>query len=215
VTVVPKSRQLRARSGTIWAMRRSLAWLTAVPLMLAGSQVAHVLAYRWVYPSAQVRLRALLSTGHGYMDRLPLLFGIAGAVVFVSLLVVVVDAARGRSVRPLPAWAFALLPMTAFVLQEILERSLHTGTFVWQAVESPTFVPGLVLQLPFAAVAFVTAVLLLRTASAVARIVGRLRSAQGKQRASARVRLPAAVRLPRLAPLAGAAAGRAPPVFVR
>src|SRR5437763_13330382 len=117
-------------------MRRSLAWFLALPLMLAGSEVAHLLAYRWVYPSSPIRLRALLSTGHGYMDRLPLVLGIAGAVALVTLLAGVADAARGRSVRALPAWAFALLPLTMFVLQEILERSLHTGTFVWQAVES-------------------------------------------------------------------------------
>ena len=157
-------------------MRRSLVWLSVFPLMLAGSQAAHVLAYRWVYPSSQVRLHALLSTGHGYMDRLPLVLGIAAAVALVSLLAAGVDAARGRSVRGLPAWAFALLPLLTFVVQEILERSLHTGTFVWQAVESPTFVPGLLLQLPFAAAAYVVARLLLRTVSAVGRIIGARRS---------------------------------------
>ena len=115
--------------------------------MLAGSQAAHVLAYRWVFPSSQMRLHELLSTGHGYMDRLPMVLGVTGAVALISLLVGVADAARGRRLRGLPAWAFALLPLTAFVLQEILERSLDTGTFVWQAVESPTFVPGLALRI--------------------------------------------------------------------
>lgn len=196
-------------------MRRSLVWLSALPLMLAGSQVAHVFAYRWVYPSTQVRLHALLLTGHGYMDRLPVALGIAGAVMLVSLLVGVADAASGRSSRGLPAWAFALLPLTTFVLQEILERSLHTGTFVWQAVESPTFVPGLLLQLPFAVVAYVIARLLLRTASAVARIIGARRSVFCPRSAPARSRLPLVVWLPRLAPLAGAAAGRAPPLLAR
>ena len=195
-------------------MRRGLVWLVALPLMLAGSQVAHVLAYRWVYPSSQIRLQELLSTGHGYMDRLPLGFGIAGAVVSISLLVAVADAARGRCLRALPAWAFALLPPTAFLVQEILERSLHTGTFVWQAVESPMFVSGLVLQLPFAAVAYLIARLLLRTASVVARLIRR-RSVLRPQRDPARALLPVAVWLPRLAPLAGAAPGRGPPLLVR
>jgi hypothetical protein len=194
-------------------MRRSLAWLFALPLMLAGSQAAHVLAYRWAYPSSYVRLQALLSTGHGYMDRLPLVLGIAAAIAFVSLLVAVADAARGRRVRELPAWAFALLPLSTFVLQEVLERSLHTGAFVWQAVESPTFVPGLVLQLPFAAAAYVVARLLLRTVSAVGSMIGKRRSTLRPRRAPARVRLPLIVRLPRLSPLAGAAAGRAPPLL--
>jgi hypothetical protein len=189
--------------------------LIAVPLMLAGSQVAHVLAYRWVYPSSHVRLHALLTTGHGYMDRLPILFSVAGAVVLASLVAGIGDAARGRSVRALPPWAFASLPLTAFTLQEILERSFHTGAFVWQAVESPTFVPGLLFQLPFAAAAFIAARLLLRTASAVARMIGRRWTVRATRRISTHVRPRVDVRLPRVAPLAAAAAGRAPPLHTR
>ena len=49
-------------------MRRGLVWGVAVPLMLAGSLTAHVLAYRLVYPEAHVRLRTLLATGHSYLD---------------------------------------------------------------------------------------------------------------------------------------------------
>ena len=45
--------------------RRTAAWLSAIPLMVAGSQVAHALAYRLVYPEAQVRLNDLIATGHG------------------------------------------------------------------------------------------------------------------------------------------------------
>lgn len=195
-------------------MRRVLTWLLALPLMVAGSQVAHVLAYRWVYPSSQVRLQALLSTGHSYMDQLPLLLGVGAAVAAVSLLAAIVEVARGRSLRGLPAWAFALLPLVTFVVQEILERSLHSGTFVWQAFESPTFLPGLVLQLPFAALAFFAARLLLRAATAVGRFLGRVRVAV-RRRAPALAARPAGVSLPRLAPLAASAAGRAPPLFAR
>lgn len=201
-------------SRRISGVRRVLTWLIALPLVLVGSQVAHVLAYRWVYPSSQVRLHALLSTGHSYMDQLPLLFGIGAAVAAVSLLAAVVEVARGRSLRGLPAWAFALLPVLTFVVQEILERSLHSGTFVWQAVESPTFLPGLALQLPFAALAFLAAHLLLRTATAVGRFLGGVRTPA--PRPSPRlVARPVGVTLPRPAPLAASAAGRAPPLFAR
>ena len=99
-------------------MRRSLAWLVAVPLMLAGSEAAHALAYRFAYPELHVRMHVLLVTGHGYLRWLPLVLGIAAAVVALSLLVTAVDAARGRAPRGLPAWAFALLPPLAFVVQE-------------------------------------------------------------------------------------------------
>ena len=80
-------------------MRRSLAWLVAVPLTLAGSQVAHMLAYRIVYPQASVRLQVLFETGHSYMSALPLVLGVAGSIVALSLAASILDAARGRGVR--------------------------------------------------------------------------------------------------------------------
>jgi hypothetical protein len=192
-------------------MRRGLVWLSALPLMLAGSQVAHVLVYRWVYPSSQLRFHVLLSSGHGYMEKLPVLFALAGAVVFVSLAAGVLDVVRGRGVGRLPAWAFALLPPATFVLQEVLERSLHTGTFFWQAIEAPTFLPGLALQVPFALAAYVVARLLLRTVSLVGRILGGRRPSLGPRRVAMPGFAPRSVRVPRPSPLAGTAAGRAPP----
>jgi len=149
------------------------------------------------------------------MDQLPLVLGIGAAIAAVSLIAAVVDVARVRSLHRLPAWAFALLPVLTFVVQEILERSLHAGAFVWQAVESPTFLPGLALQLPFAAVAFAIARLLLRTAKAVGRLIGGARTRIPRRRGPDPLRLPVVVRLPRPAPLAASAAGRAPPLFAR
>jgi len=145
-------------------MRRGLAWLVAVPLMLAGSQVAHMLAYRIVYPQAGVRLHDLVDTGHGYMSALPLALGVAGAIVVLSLAASVVDAARGRGVRSLPPWAFALLPVVGFGLQEYIERWLAWGFFPWAAALEPTFLIGMALQLPFGALAFVVVRVVLRTA---------------------------------------------------
>jgi hypothetical protein len=142
-------------------MRRRLNWLVALPLILAGTQVAHGLAYTLVYPQAHTRL---LQTGHGYLGWLPLVFGVSGALALVGLGAAVADAARSRHARELPAAAFALLPPLAFALQELLELSLHTGTFGWRAFLAPTFLPGLALQLPFALLAYVLARLLLRAA---------------------------------------------------
>ncbi len=151
-------------------MRRGLAWLVATPLMLAGSEAAHVLAYRLVYPEAHVRVLALALTGHGYLSRVPLILGAGVAVAFLSLLVATFDAARGRRVRALPAWAFAVLPPLAFVVQEVLELSLHTGALGWRAVLAPTFLPGVALQAPFALAAYVAARLLLRAAERIGRM---------------------------------------------
>ncbi len=159
-------------------MRRGLAWLVAAPLLIGGSQAAHALAYRLAYPDAPSRGGALFATGHGYLDRLPLALGIAAAVGLVSLVVSAADAARGRRSRPLPAWAFATLPPLAFAAQEILERSLHTGSFAWQALLAPTFVPGLLLQLPFGVASWLAARFLLRAAERIGRALAPLPAAR-------------------------------------
>jgi hypothetical protein len=146
-----------------------------LPLVLGGTEVAHGLAYRLVYP--QLHERVLLATGHAYLTWLPLVLGFAGALAVAALVAAALDAARGRSPGKLPAWAFAALPPAAFVLQEMLELSLHTGTFGWRAALAPTFLPGLGLQLPLAAIAYLLARLLLRTAERLGRALARLRVA--------------------------------------
>ena len=148
-------------------MRRGAAWGLALPLALVGSQAAHALAYALVYPEAATRRLTLFATGHSYLNWLPVVFAGAAAAAAVSLAVAAVDAARGRPARHVPAWAFALVPPAGFVLQELLELSLHTGTFGWRAILAPTFLPGLLLQLPFALAAYVAAHLLLRAAEHV------------------------------------------------
>jgi hypothetical protein len=153
--------------------RRAAAWLLSVPLMIAGTQVAHVLAYRLVYPSLHVRLSALLATGHGYMvgtnGYLPTLLGIAGALDLVAAGWVLAGSVRRSLQRPVPAWAFALLPLLCFSLQEFLERWLAGSSFPWWTVLQPTFRVGLLLQLPFAVLAFLAARLLLHAADRAGR----------------------------------------------
>jgi hypothetical protein len=150
-------------------MRRGAAWGLALPLALVGSQAAHALAYTLVYPEAGTRAVTLFATGHAYLDWLPVVFAGAGAAAAASLAVAAADAARGRPARHVPAWAFALVPPVGFVLQELLELSLHTGTFGWRALLAPTFLPGLLLQLPFALAAYAAARILLRRAEQVGR----------------------------------------------
>jgi hypothetical protein len=154
-------------------MRRGLVWALTLPLVLLGTQAAHSLAYELVYPQAQTRM--LLATGHGYLTWLPVALAMAVAVAASALCAAVADAARARPQRDLPAWAFALLPPATFVLQEVLELSLHTGTLGLRAVLAPTFLPGLLLQLPIALIAYVAARLLLRTAERVGRALAELR----------------------------------------
>ena len=184
--------------------------MVAIPLMLAGSQIAHVLAYRLVYPEARVRWRVLLSTGHGYYSFWPLVCGVLGGVVLVGLVAAVVDSASRRGPRSLPAWAFALLPLVGFAVQEFFERWLVGAGFPWWMVLQPTFRIGLALQLPFALIAFLLARLLLRTAEQI------VRALKGEGERPRHVgafpgRFALAVCLPRVAALADGHAGRGPP----
>jgi hypothetical protein len=149
-------------------MKRSSPWLFAIPLMLAGSQAAHVLAYRWEYPNPVVRSRVLAATGHGYLHYLPLVLGLGGAVLLVALLFAIRDVRRGVALRALPAWAFALVPPLGFSLQELSERALEGGVAGWSTMLEPTFLVGLLLQLPFAVAAYLVARLLIGTALRVA-----------------------------------------------
>jgi hypothetical protein len=148
--------------------RRIAVWLSSLPLMVAGSQAAHVLAYRWVYPSAHVRLSALLATGHQYMlggsGYLPLLLGVLGATEIVGVGWLFAGSLRRSLQRPLPPWAFALLPIVAFTLQETLERVFAGSSLPWWLVLQPTFQIGIAVQIPIAIVTYLVARLLLRTA---------------------------------------------------
>jgi hypothetical protein len=154
--------------------RRVAAWLVSLPLMAVGSQIAHALAYRWVYPSSQLRLRELLATGHGYMDHgsfVPMLLGAVFAIEAVALSWTLVGTVRRRAPRPVPAAAFALLPLLAFACQELTERWLETGSFPWWTFTQPTFRAGELLQLPVGIVVWLVARLLLRAAREAAQIL--------------------------------------------
>jgi hypothetical protein len=194
-------------------MRRCLAWLVAVPLMFVGSEAAHVLAYRIAYPAVPARVHVLLVTGHGYMRWLPLAFGVAGAVVALSLLATAADAARGRRARGLPAWAFALLAPLAWIVQEHLELLLHTGVFPWHEVGRPTFLPGLVLQLPFALLAYLAARLLLRVAEEAGRAVARVAPPRSRVAALLQVAPAGELSLPRIGVISRGLAKRGPPLL--
>jgi hypothetical protein len=194
--------------------RRSLAaWLLVLPLMVAGTQLAHVLAYRLVYPQAQVRLHELIATGHGYMGRAPLLIGIGAALELVAFVSIVAGSARSRGRTPVSPWAFALLPPLAYALQEFLERWLAGASLPWWMVLQPTFRVGLLLQLPFALAAFLLALLLSRVADRVAVVLcGRTRRPRRFHVSPRWYAL--AVLLPRIAALAGGHAVRGPPPAV-
>lgn len=139
--------------------------------MLASTECAHALAYWIVYPQASVRWRVLVQTGHSYYGWAPLVLGVSAGAIAAGVASTVVDVARRRESRPLPAWAFALLPIAGFVCQEFFERWLMGGGVPWWMVEQPTFRVGVALQLPFALVAYLAARMLLRVGRSIGRIL--------------------------------------------
>ncbi len=189
--------------------RRPLAWLVAVPLMTAGSLTAHALAYRIVEPDSATRVDLLAKTGHGYLASAPLLLGAALAVAIAGLAAHAVGARRGRSPAQPAAWPLALLPVLGFAFQEHLERLVASGDLPLAAVTEPTFLVGLLLQLPFALVALVAARALGRAAEALGRA---LKTPQRLGLSPGVAPRPVVAFLPNAPRLAAAHSGRAPPV---
>jgi hypothetical protein len=194
-------------------VRRALTWLVTLPVIVVGSEVAHGLAYWWAYPETDLRAAMLARSGHGYLAWAPVVIGLLAAIELVALGADVAGRVRKRPSRQLPAWAFFVIPIVGFTLQEHLERLIGMGVFPWWAALEPSFWRGLVLQVPLGLAAYLIARLLSGAASVVAAAVTRGRAPISLRPLATR-RLPVAVLLPRLAPLAGAAAGRAPPALV-
>ncbi|MGH3035754.1 MAG: hypothetical protein ACRDMU_01105 [Gaiellaceae bacterium] len=183
-----------------------LAWLLSLGLAAAGGLAAHGLAYRVAEPHDERREHLLEQTGHGYLDPV-LVASLCAALVVVGFAGRVL-ASAGRVDRP-PLWLFALAPPIGFALQEHVERALHHDTILLAALE-PTFVAGLLLQLPFALAALLTARALFAAADAVARQLGSPPRARLAPDAS--LALPGTVWIPTSPTLIGARGQRAPPL---
>jgi hypothetical protein len=158
--------RIRSAGGRGRARQRMVVWMLAVPFMVAGTEVAHVVAYRLVYPDPLERAAVLSSTGHGYFAYTPLALAVGAALVGCALFARVYGARDGRHLRTLEVspGMFAALPPATFALQEHLERLVHSGSWPFGAALEPTFLPGLALQLPFAFLVYLIARLLLRAA---------------------------------------------------
>ena len=182
-----------------------LAWLLSLGLAAAGGLAAHGLAYRFAEPHDERREHLLEATGHSYLD--PALVGSLCAALVVVGFAGRVLASAGRADRP-PLWLFALAPPLGFALQEHVERALHHDTILLAALE-PTFVAGLLLQLPFALVALLAARALFAAADAVARHLGS--PPRPRLAPDASLALPGTVWIPTSPTLIGARGQRAPP----
>ena len=126
-------------------------WLVVAPFGAGGVLVAHTLAYR---------LTSAPDEGvHGYLDHAPQVLALV-AVAALSF------SALTRRVEQTSIWPFPVAGVAAFVLQEHLERLVHSGHVPW-LLTTPAFLVGLVLQVPAAALAVLVARWLLQAVAGV------------------------------------------------
>jgi hypothetical protein len=180
-------------------------------LALTGTELAHWLVYRIVYPDPYERAQILAASGHGYFVYAPLAGALVGALVLSAL------AARafGRSssaptAQPTAAPLLLIAPLL-FAIQECSE-AVSVGHSPLSAVYTPTFLPGLLLQFPFAALAYASARLLARGAD---RLNVALRGCPPSTQRERRLALsgPRRVLPPRTAGLRGDLRERGPPLL--
>jgi hypothetical protein len=154
------------------APRRLAPWIVAAVLCAAGSLGAHALGYL-LAPAG-----ATADAGHAWLDLLPAL--VVGGLVALSasLAVETRDILRRRRSGAVPAWLFLVLPATAFLVQEHVERAAATAQLPVDTLAQPAVLAGLAFQLPFGVAALLAARLLSRAAVAIARRIGRPAPAQ-------------------------------------
>jgi len=191
--------------------RSRLAWLLVFALTVAGWISAHEVAYRLALPHPHAGGSDVAERGHAY-------FAYGSLVIAVCLLIALVCTvglvARPGGLRP-PSRRLllfvVLLPPLGFALQELTEGLLTTGALPYEAASEPTFLLGILLQLPFALAALAVARVLFAFARCLAQSVG----GAGRPRlVSLELSLPPAVdtRPPRLPALASGYGERGPPL---
>lgn len=150
-----------------------LAWLVTLPIAAVGCEAAHALT-NTIFGTADGDT-GTLSLGTGRDDDLAtLIVSLAAVMVVVGL----AGRAAGRSSPHRAAAArlpFALLAPVVFIVQEHAETLLHTGAAPLGTVLQPTFLPGLLLQIPFALAGYAIARALVRLADGVRALIGRRR----------------------------------------
>jgi hypothetical protein len=119
-------------------MQRRRAWLLLGPAVLVSVLAGHELAYRLTGTSE--------GPTHDYLGHAP-------QVVVVLALLGLATAELGPRMRLPAAWQLPAAAVATFVVQEHVERLVHTGSVPW-LVTSPAFLAGVTLQLPIAFLAW-------------------------------------------------------------
>jgi len=162
-------------------MRRRLPWALTLPLALAGSWLAHVIGRAMtadlIEGSEAAEHFERTTSAHAWATTL----GVAAVLAPFAAIALIVLAARlwtktqGRSWRGAgPGW-FLILPALAYITGQLLERLMAGGSeaLSFHAVHEPGLLLALALHVPFGAVAYGIARLLLAAARAlVAKVRG-------------------------------------------
>ena len=148
------SARARGRAAMILDVQRRIAMASlSVPLAGAGWLTAHSVAYELAEPDSHDRAKVLSATGHGYLEFEPLFIACGFVLMVAGLFASVTEGIRDRPHARPPSRLFALTPVLAFVVLEHVERLAEHGSFPYDLALEPTFLVGLVLQLPFAVAA--------------------------------------------------------------
>jgi hypothetical protein len=202
-------------------MVRRLPWILTLPTAFAGSWMAHVLGSAMAVGSIegseateQLERAGILRGGASTLGAAAVLapFVAVALIVFAARLW---TRAQGRSWRGAgPGW-FLILPALAYVTGEFLERLTSGGSNVLSlhALREPGLLLALALQIPFGAIAYAIARLLLAAARA---FLARVRASAPEHQRSHRAKLePISWIVPaRWSCLVGARGLRGPPVLL-
>lgn len=204
-------------------MRRRMPWVLTLPLSLGGSWLAHAVGRAMTTDAArgaQVRehleraAREQAGTGTPSIAFVTLLapFAAIALAVLVARMWSMVAKRPWRGAQP--AW-FLALPAVAYLAAEVLERLSSGGTesFGVHSLREPGLLLALALQLPFGAMAYVIARLLLAAGRA---IVSRARGVSSVSQHRPRIALMCDIRTAplRWSCLVGAHGLRGPPVYL-
>ena len=192
------------------SVRRLLAWLVALPLAAAGTLLTHSLFPAEAHTGAGHAHPGADTGVVGFLCSAPFLLSALG--VFVVLVGIrMAQAYRRRPDLSASAWPFALLVPLGFLFHHHLEHFVGGAPVPLSALVGSELLVGLVLQFPFALLAYLIVTALLRVAD---RLVAAFVARRARRRVHPAARGPsrALVSTARLALLATEAAPRAPPL---
>jgi hypothetical protein len=202
---------MSARASIGLSLPRGLAaaWLVALPLVAAGTWLSHCYLFAIAAPGAHAQAHATDGPEVGLLYRPAfLLMCLALVVLFLGLRTI--QSRSPRSAAEIPAWPFGVLAPLGFFVHQHFQHILGSGPMPLSSLVDPSFLLGLLLQLPLGLVTYFLVRLLLRAADRLGRALGgRRRRPARSTRFSTRT---AGAGTPRIAALASAGAPRGPPL---